>query len=60
MKKNEIIAIYGEEYTKMTRALLEEAGLAGMIGDKGKRIGIQGGNDASRGGGGVAAVFAGT
>ena len=41
MKKNEIIAIYGEEYTKMTRALLEEAGLAGMIGDKGKRIGIK-------------------
>ena len=40
-KKNEILVIYGEEYVKMTLQLLEEAGLAGQIGDRKKRIGIK-------------------
>ncbi len=33
--------IYGEEYVKMTLQLLEEAGLAGQIGDRKKCIGIK-------------------
>ncbi len=41
MKKDEILVIYGNEYTKMTKELLEEAGLAEMIGDREKRIGIK-------------------
>ena len=41
MKKNEILVIYGTEYEKLTRQLLEEADLAGMIGDHKKRIGIK-------------------
>lgn len=41
MKKNEIIVIYGNEYTEMTKRILEEADLAKMIGDRGKKIGIK-------------------
>lgn len=41
MQKNEIFVIYGDEYVKMTKKLLEEADLAGMIGEKEKRIGIK-------------------
>ncbi len=41
MKRNEILAIYGNEHIKMTKELLREADLAGMIGDRGKRIGIK-------------------
>lgn len=41
MQKKEIIVIYGNEYIKMTKELLEKADLAGMIGGKGKRIGIK-------------------
>lgn len=41
MKKNEILVIYGTDYRKMTGKLLEEADLAGQIGDRRKRIGIK-------------------
>ncbi len=41
MKKNEIFVVYGTEYGKLTRQLLEEADLAGMIGNREKRIGIK-------------------
>ena len=41
MKNNEILVVYGNEYEKMTRKLLEEADLAGRIGDREKRIGIK-------------------
>lgn len=41
MENNEILVIYGNEYKKMTKELLEEADLAGRIGDRGKRIGIK-------------------
>lgn len=41
MEKNEILIIYGEDYIGMTRRLLEEADLAGQIGDRRKRIGIK-------------------
>lgn len=41
MENNEILVIYGNEYEKMTRELLEAADLAGRIGDRGKRIGIK-------------------
>ena len=40
-RKNEILVIYGKEYGKMTRRLLEEADLAAQIGDRKKRIGIK-------------------
>ena len=41
LENNEILVIYGNEYEKMTRELLEAADLAGRIGDRGKRIGIK-------------------
>lgn len=41
MKKNEILVIYGNEYEDMTYRLLQEADLASMIGDRGKRIGVK-------------------
>lgn len=41
MENNEILVIYGSEYKRMTKELLEEADLAGRIGDPGKRIGIK-------------------
>ncbi|MBS6395805.1 MAG: DUF362 domain-containing protein [Clostridiales bacterium] len=41
MNKNEILVIYGTDYIEKTRELLEAAGLAQMIGDSGKRIGIK-------------------
>lgn len=40
-KSCEILVIYGEEYEKMTRRLLEEADLAARIGDRSRRIGIK-------------------
>lgn len=41
MNKNEILVIYGTEYRKMTRELLEAAGLEKQIGGRKKRIGIK-------------------
>lgn len=41
MKKNEILVIYGTEYKELTKQLLEEADLAGMIGDRKKRIAVK-------------------
>lgn len=41
MRKDEILAVYGTEYREMTRTLLQEADLAGQIGDRRKRIGIK-------------------
>lgn len=41
LKNNEILAVYGKEYKKITKELLEEADLAGRIGDPEKRIGIK-------------------
>ncbi|MBQ6551355.1 MAG: DUF362 domain-containing protein [Lachnospiraceae bacterium] len=41
MKQNEFVLIKGTDYEEMTRKLLEEIDLAGMIGDRGKRIGIK-------------------
>ena len=41
MKKNELYMIYGRNYMEMTEKLLAEADLAGMIGDRRKRIGIK-------------------
>ncbi len=41
MKKNDIFLIYGTDYKKMTREILEAADLAGMIGDRDARIGCK-------------------
>ncbi len=41
MEKNEILVIYGTDYIGMTKEILEEADLAGQIGDRKKRIGIK-------------------
>lgn len=41
MRKNEIFTIYGTDYRRITRELLEAADLAGMIGDREKRVGIK-------------------
>ena len=41
MKQNEILVIYGKNYTTLARQLLEEAHLAEMIGDREKVIGIK-------------------
>jgi uncharacterized protein (DUF362 family) len=41
MEKNEITVIYGEDIKNMAVRLAEEADLAGLIGDRGKRIGIK-------------------
>ena len=39
--KKEILVLYGEDYKEMTLRILEEADLAGQIGDRRKRIGIK-------------------
>ena len=41
MKKNEILVTYGTDYVNMTEELLREAGLAELIGDRNRRIGIK-------------------
>ena len=41
MEKNEIIAVYGNSYKKMTKKLAERAGLAAMIPDKKTLIGLK-------------------
>lgn len=41
MEKNEILVTYGTEYREMAKELLERADLAGMIGDRKKRVGIK-------------------
>lgn len=41
MNKNQIYIKCGTEYKKMTKELLKESKLAGLIGDKKKRIGIK-------------------
>ncbi len=39
--RKQILKIYGTEYRDMTKILLEKAGLAKLIGDKNRRIGIK-------------------
>ena len=39
--KNQIWKLYGTEYKEMTKELLSKTDLAGLIGDKNKRIGIK-------------------
>ncbi|MCI8551110.1 MAG: DUF362 domain-containing protein [Lachnospiraceae bacterium] len=41
MNRNDIYLIHGTDYLEMTKELLEAAGLADMIGDKGASIGIK-------------------
>ena len=41
IEKNQIWRIYGTEFKEMTKRLLEEAGLAALIGDRKTRIGIK-------------------
>lgn len=41
MEKNDIYIIHGTEYKTMTKRLLEQADLAGLIGRKDKRIGLK-------------------
>ena len=41
IKKNQILKIYGTDYKEMTKRLLKAAGLAELIGDRKKRIGIK-------------------
>ena len=41
LQKNEIRKIYGTDYADMTTRLLEEADLAGLIGDRGRLVGIK-------------------
>jgi len=41
MEKNEIYVIYGKETAAMAVRLAEEANLAALIGDRGKRIGLK-------------------
>jgi uncharacterized protein (DUF362 family) len=41
MEKNEIVIIYGDDIKSMAIRLAEEADLAGLIGDRGKRIGLK-------------------
>lgn len=41
MNKNEILKIYGTDFTEMTKKLLDEASLDRMIADKGMMIGIK-------------------
>jgi len=41
MQKNEINIIYGKDITAMTARLAEEANLADLIADRGKRIGLK-------------------
>jgi len=41
MEKNELYVIYGKDIAAMTIRLAEEANLAALIGDRGKRIGLK-------------------
>jgi uncharacterized protein (DUF362 family) len=41
MEKNEIYVIYGKDIQAMAARLADEANLAGLIGDRGKRIGLK-------------------
>jgi uncharacterized protein (DUF362 family) len=41
MEKNEIYVIYGKDIAAMAIRLADEANLAGLIGDRGKRIGLK-------------------
>ena len=41
MEKNEILVTYGSDITKMATELAREANLAGLIGDRKKRIGLK-------------------
>jgi uncharacterized protein (DUF362 family) len=41
MEKNEILVIYGDDPYTMTRRVAEAAGLAELIGDKKKRVGLK-------------------
>ncbi|MDO5135992.1 MAG: DUF362 domain-containing protein [Eubacteriales bacterium] len=41
MEKNQIFIKWGTKYKEMTKELLRECGLEGLIGDKGKKIGIK-------------------
>ena len=41
MQTNEILVIYGSDISAMAQGLAREADLAGMIGDRGKRVGLK-------------------
>lgn len=41
MKNNDILIIHGTDYKNMTIRLLEQAGLADLIGDRNKKIGMK-------------------
>jgi uncharacterized protein (DUF362 family) len=41
MEKNEILVVYGDDLAAMAIRLAEEADLAGLIGDRGRRIGLK-------------------
>ena len=41
MNKNQIFKIYGTDYLQMTKEILEESGLADMIENKDRQIGIK-------------------
>jgi len=41
MEKNELLIIYGKDITAMTIRLADEANLAALIGDRGKRVGLK-------------------
>lgn len=41
MEKNEILVLYGDDPAAMARRIAEEAGLANLIGDRHKRIGLK-------------------
>lgn len=41
MKNNDILIIHGTDYKDMTIRLLEQAGLADLIGDRNKKIGMK-------------------
>ena len=41
MKNNDILIIHGTDYKNMTIRLLEQAGLADLIGDRKKKIGMK-------------------
>jgi uncharacterized protein (DUF362 family) len=41
MQTNEILVIYGNDISAMAKSLAEEANLAGLIGDRNKRVGLK-------------------
>jgi uncharacterized protein (DUF362 family) len=41
MQTNEILVIYGNDISAMAKSLASEANLAGLIGDRGKRVGLK-------------------